>query len=183
MTTRQPDLIERLDAWITSKIDAVVDWTRDHPRAASSVFALAICFLLLLTMLVASPSHALDPECDPLNPGYNPHTAAVYVSLAGTVRLCTSLDNPAGGRDIDETQPVHCLLLLDAKPYAMTDVAPGQEILLTIDAEDLNAAHSAELTCTAFMVAQDGSTHERTSSANTFLFDPVPAPEAPVPLP
>ncbi len=130
------------------------------------------CYFALLALSIALlfpfSASALDPVCDPTDPAYiTPHTADVYVRLDGTVHLCTSLDNPAGGRDIDETQPVHCLLTLDSKPYAMTNVAPGQEINLTIDAEDLNGYHAAEMTCTAFMVAQDGTTHERTSDSVT----------------
>jgi hypothetical protein len=99
------------------------------------------------------------------------------------VRFCTSLEDIAAHQDIDETKPMSCLLELDLKPYATaTNLQPGQEIIITVDEEDRSKTSQARLTCTAFMIALDGSTHERSSDPVVFVFDPVPAPEAPVPL-
>lgn len=155
----------------------------DYLRTTVIATAIILTICALFLCLLAPPAFALDPECDPADPGYDPHVGQEYVRPDGTVHFCTSLDDPAGGRDIDEAQPMSCLLELDAKPYAFANVAPGQEVLLTVDDEDRVAIHTMRLTCTAFMIAIDGSTHERTSLANTATFDPVPVPEAPVPLP
>jgi hypothetical protein len=133
--------------------------------------------------LFAPSALALDAACDPTDPDYTPHTGEHYVNPAGEVRFCTSLDNPAAAKNIDETQPMSCLLELDLNPYATaTNLQPGQEIIISVDEVDRSKTSEARLTCTAFMIALDGSTHERSSDPVVFTFDPVPVPEPPVPL-
>ncbi len=174
-----PDLIERIEKQLTR----FADWAKAYPDAAVTFVIFAVCALLVLTLFMGKAAYALDPACDPADPGYAPHVGTDYVRPDGTVHFCTSLDDPTAGRDIDETKPFDCLLELDGRPYAVANVAPGQEVLLIVDDEDRVATHQAVLTCTAFMVAIDGSTHLRVSDQAVVTFDPVPVPEAPVPLP
>lgn len=129
--------------------------------------------LIFALLMAAGPAAALDPFCDPNDPGVGtPHDpAALYVRPDRNVHFCSSLEPAVLG-------PVlRCVLEVDGVAYASeTNLLPGTEVTLS---NPLIEAGVLVAWC-EYEVDVAGSPFALVGPSVATVYIPVPEPSAPV---
>lgn len=130
--------------------------------------------LLILLLLMASPAAALDPFCDPNDPGAGvPHDMAQpYERPNRDIHFCSSLIPASLG-------PVfRCVFTVDGVPYASApDLLPGTEVTISNPGV---AAGTMTGRCEYPGVDAAGDPATIVSAPVVIQYVPVPEPGAPV---
>jgi hypothetical protein len=134
--------------------------------------------LILLAVAIAGPAAAADPECDPNDDAYiqpfDPATGS-YVRPNRDVRFCSS-NVPANPT---WTGDMVCRVTIDGGPYALTTVLQRELVLVSSPSTPGGAM---AITCSIPSTDAQGNPIVQVSVAATAVYEPLPVPDAPVPL-